>query len=138
VEARGGCEKRGEKDRRIPSFAIVRRDFFPSVGKSPTPRGRWSTESQHCAVALRLRAVFSEQRRTPMPAYWQGLLSCDLLTMPVKLDAKEMHRQVGDLVINEKGLAERGLLVRHLVMPNGVSDTTQVMRFLAQDVSPHT
>jgi putative pyruvate formate lyase activating enzyme len=51
---------------------------------------------------------------------------------------KEMHRQVGDLVINEKGLAERGLLVRHLVMPNGVSDTPQVMRFLAQEVSPHT
>jgi putative pyruvate formate lyase activating enzyme len=56
----------------------------------------------------------------------------------VRAAVKEMHRQVGDLVINEKGLAERGLLVRHLVMPNGVSDTPQVMRFLAQEVSPHT
>jgi putative pyruvate formate lyase activating enzyme len=56
----------------------------------------------------------------------------------VRAAVKEMHRQVGDLVINEKGLVERGLLVRHLVMPSGVSDTPQVMRFLAQEVSPHT
>jgi putative pyruvate formate lyase activating enzyme len=42
----------------------------------------------------------------------------------------EMHRQVGDLVI-ERGLAVRGLLVRHLVMPSGASNTEAIMRFLA-------
>ncbi|MCS6843582.1 MAG: radical SAM protein [Caldilineales bacterium] len=51
---------------------------------------------------------------------------------------KEMHRQVGDLQINEQGLAVRGLLVRHLVLPNGLAGTEQIVRFLAREVSPHT
>jgi putative pyruvate formate lyase activating enzyme len=56
----------------------------------------------------------------------------------VRAAVKEMHRQVGDLVVDDDGLAERGLLVRHLVMPAGVADTRQVMRFVAQEVSPNT
>lgn len=51
---------------------------------------------------------------------------------------KEMHGQVGDLVLDERGLARRGLLVRHLVMPGGLDDTRQILRFLAQEVSPDT
>ncbi len=51
---------------------------------------------------------------------------------------KEMHRQVGDLQIDEQGVAQRGLLVRHLVMPNDVAGTSDVMRFLARDISPLT
>jgi len=51
---------------------------------------------------------------------------------------KEMHRQVGDLVINEKGIAERGLLVRHLVLPENQAGTEKVMRFLAEEVSKDT
>jgi putative pyruvate formate lyase activating enzyme len=51
---------------------------------------------------------------------------------------REMHRQVGDLVIDDRGLARRGLLVRHLVMPNHVAGTREVMRFLAQEISPDT
>ncbi|MFQ5848147.1 MAG: radical SAM protein [Candidatus Methylomirabilales bacterium] len=51
---------------------------------------------------------------------------------------KEMHRQVGDLTFAEDGLARRGLLVRHLVMPGGVAGTREVVRFLAQEISPHT
>jgi putative pyruvate formate lyase activating enzyme len=49
---------------------------------------------------------------------------------------KEMHRQVGDLVINERGIAEKGLLVRHLVLPQGLAGTREVMRFLAEEISP--
>jgi putative pyruvate formate lyase activating enzyme len=49
-----------------------------------------------------------------------------------------MHRQVGDLVLDEHGLARRGLLVRHLVMPGGVDETRQILRFLANQVSPDT
>lgn len=51
---------------------------------------------------------------------------------------KEMHRQTGDLVINEQGLAVRGLLVRHLVLPGGLAGTGEVMRFLAADISRDT
>jgi putative pyruvate formate lyase activating enzyme len=51
---------------------------------------------------------------------------------------REMHRQVGDLVIDPRGLAVRGLLVRHLVLPNGLAGTTEVMRFLANEISPNT
>lgn len=51
---------------------------------------------------------------------------------------KEMHRQVGDLVIYEDGIARRGLLVRHLVMPQDIAGTAGVMHFLAQTISTHT
>jgi putative pyruvate formate lyase activating enzyme len=51
---------------------------------------------------------------------------------------REMHRQVGDLQIDERGVAQRGLLVRHLVLPNGLAGTEGVVRFLAQEVSANT
>jgi putative pyruvate formate lyase activating enzyme len=50
----------------------------------------------------------------------------------------EMHRQVGDLVTDEAGVALRGLLVRHLVLPDGLAGTREVMEFLAREVSPNT
>ena len=51
---------------------------------------------------------------------------------------REMHRQVGDLVVDEKGVAVRGLIVRHLVMPNGVAGTARIAKFLAEEISPDT
>ncbi len=51
---------------------------------------------------------------------------------------KEMHRQVGDLVMDEQGVARRGLLVRHLVLPDGLAGTKAVMEFLAKEISPNT
>lgn len=51
---------------------------------------------------------------------------------------REMHRQVGDLVIDERGLARRGLLVRHLVLPEGLSNTEKVMKFLSGKISKNT
>jgi len=51
---------------------------------------------------------------------------------------KEMHRQVGDLVLDECGVAMRGLLVRHLVMPGDRAGTRAVMRFLAREISAET
>jgi putative pyruvate formate lyase activating enzyme len=47
----------------------------------------------------------------------------------------EMHRQVGDLVVNEFGLAVRGVLIRHLVLPDGLAGTGEVLRFLAEELS---
>jgi putative pyruvate formate lyase activating enzyme len=51
---------------------------------------------------------------------------------------KEMHRQVGDLVVDESGVARRGLLVRHLVLPDGLAGTGEIMEFLAREISPRT
>lgn len=50
---------------------------------------------------------------------------------------KEMHRQVGDLK-TEKGLATRGLLVRHLVLPNNLAGSFEVIDFLADEISLNT
>ncbi len=50
----------------------------------------------------------------------------------------EMHRQVGPLVIGPDGLAQRGVLVRHLVMPGLLDETRAIFQFLARDVSPDT
>jgi putative pyruvate formate lyase activating enzyme len=47
----------------------------------------------------------------------------------------EMQRQVGDLEINAEGLAERGLMVRHLLMPHGQKQSREILRFLAESVS---
>ena len=51
---------------------------------------------------------------------------------------KEMHRQVGVLAIGEDGLARRGVLVRHLVMPNDLAGTGRIARWLAEELSPET
>jgi putative pyruvate formate lyase activating enzyme len=48
----------------------------------------------------------------------------------------EMHRQVGDLQVDDAGIARRGLLIRHLVLPNGLAGTREIMRFIAQRISP--
>ncbi len=48
---------------------------------------------------------------------------------------REMYRQVGDLVVDEDGVAQRGLLVRHLVLPKGISGTASVIRFLSEEIS---
>jgi len=53
-----------------------------------------------------------------------------------RVAVKEMHRQVGDLVLDERGVAQRGLLFRHLVLPGNLAGTDGVLRFLAEEVSP--
>jgi putative pyruvate formate lyase activating enzyme len=51
---------------------------------------------------------------------------------------KEMHRQVGDLQTDEHGVATRGLLVRHLVLPEGLAGTEGVCSFLSREISKNT
>ncbi len=51
---------------------------------------------------------------------------------------KEMHRQVRDLVLDPEGVAIRGVLVRHLVLPEGLAGTATIMRFLAEEISVDT
>lgn len=55
-----------------------------------------------------------------------------------RLNLREMHRQVGDLVLDEGGVARRGLLVRHLVLPADLAGTRSVLRFIADEVSRDT
>ena len=78
----------------------------------------------------------------PDAKYWDSAVAGELSAAPdyaeVMRDAlKEMHRQVGDLVI-EGGIATRGLLVRHLVLPGNLSGSMDVVEFIAREISPHT
>lgn len=68
------------------------------------------------------------RRFSCVPSYW------DVTTKALK----EMHRQVGDLVMDKEGIARRGLIIRHLVLPNQLSGTETVMRFIAEDISPYS
>jgi putative pyruvate formate lyase activating enzyme len=56
----------------------------------------------------------------------------------VKAAVKKMHRQVGDLKINKRGIAQRGLLVRHLVLPNDIAGSKAVVDFIADEISTDT
>jgi len=56
----------------------------------------------------------------------------------IKKVLKEMHRQVGDLTNNSKGIAEKGLLIRHLVMPEGIASSEAVFKFIAKEISVHS
>ena len=64
----------------------------------------------------------------PVPDYWDRCREA----------VKEMHRQVGDLKIGKDGLAFKGLLIRHLVLPNGISESEKVLRFIAKEISPNS
>jgi len=75
--------------------------------------------------------------------FWDSAIAEELCDAPDYPDRargalKEMHGQVGDLVLDSAGVARRGLLVRHLVMPNGVAGTSGFVEFLAREVSRNT
>lgn len=75
--------------------------------------------------------------------FWEGKWSLRYCQAPnyreVAIAAiREMHRQVGDLVMDGQGVAVKGVLVRHLVMPGGVAGTGEIMDFLAKEISPNT
>jgi putative pyruvate formate lyase activating enzyme len=75
--------------------------------------------------------------------FWDPAVGRQMANAPDYVDVachaiREMYRQVGDLVIGSNGLARRGLLVRHLVMPGGLAGTREVMRFLAHEISTDT
>lgn len=54
----------------------------------------------------------------------------------VKIALKEMDRQVGGLKTDESGIAYRGLIIRHLVLPGGIDDTKEVLKFIRRELSP--
>ena len=65
------------------------------------------------------------RRYSGAPSYWD-------VVRPAVL---EMHRQVGDLSLDERGIARRGLLIRHLVLPNRLAGSRTVLDFIARNVS---
>lgn len=102
----------------------------------------YNTSAYDCLESLRLMDGVVD---IYMPDFkvWDSEVAKWLLKAPdypevARAAIKEMHRQVGDLEIGPDGLARRGLLVRHLVMPNGLAGTREIMRFLAREVSPNT
>jgi putative pyruvate formate lyase activating enzyme len=75
--------------------------------------------------------------------FWDGKTSLQYVKAKDYPDAarrniREMHRQTGALKCDEQGLAKRGVLVRHLVMPSGIAGTESIMDFLAREVSADT
>ncbi|MHC1727916.1 MAG: radical SAM protein [Syntrophobacteraceae bacterium] len=75
--------------------------------------------------------------------FWEPTVAgklCDAPDYPERARGamKEMHRQVGDLALDKSGIAQRGLLLRHLVMPNGISGTREVADFIGREVSAQT
>ncbi|MFH2132076.1 MAG: radical SAM protein [bacterium] len=64
-------------------------------------------------------------------------LTCQAPDYPeaARRSLKEMHRQVGDLQISAAGLAERGVIIRHLVLPEGLAGTRPIMDFIVKEIS---
>ncbi|MDH4223615.1 MAG: radical SAM protein [candidate division Zixibacteria bacterium] len=56
----------------------------------------------------------------------------------VKSALKEMHKQTGDLIVDKNGIAQRGLIIRHLVLPENLAGTEEVMRFIASELSQNS
>jgi putative pyruvate formate lyase activating enzyme len=52
-----------------------------------------------------------------------------------KAALKEMQRQVGDLIVDDRGIALKGLIIRHLVLPRNMAGTKEVLRFIASEIS---
>jgi putative pyruvate formate lyase activating enzyme len=73
--------------------------------------------------------------------YWSSELSTKYLKAADYADAARaaiaaMHDQVGPLVLDSDGLARRGLLIRHLVMPGGLAETRQILEWIARELGP--
>ena len=69
--------------------------------------------------------------------YWAKKLSrTPDYVVQARQAVKEMHRQVGNVVLDESGLARQGLIVRHLILPNGLAGSDESLTWLAQELSP--
>jgi putative pyruvate formate lyase activating enzyme len=64
----------------------------------------------------------------PIPDYWDRNREA----------IKEMHRQVGDLKVDKRGIAKQGLLIRHLVLPNDIAKSENILKFIAKEISKNS
>ncbi|WP_244154334.1 radical SAM protein [Desulfospira joergensenii] len=75
--------------------------------------------------------------------FWDGTIAKQACNAPdypqvARKALKEMHDQVGDLILDGGGIARSGLLVRHLVLPENLAGTDRILNFLANEISPRT
>lgn len=75
--------------------------------------------------------------------FWDAKVAEEMCAAPdyperAQAAIREMHRQVGDLTLDGAGIAQKGLLLRHLVMPNGLAGTESILHFIAERISPNT
>ncbi|MFH1511598.1 MAG: radical SAM protein [Candidatus Woesearchaeota archaeon] len=68
------------------------------------------------------------EKYSAVPGYPEVMKAC----------LREMHRQVGDLAVDKHGIAKKGLLVRHLVLPRDLAGSKQIFEFLANEISENT
>ena len=69
--------------------------------------------------------------------YWAKKLSqAQDYVVRARQAIKEMYRQVGNVVVDDSGLARQGLIVRHLILPNGLADSEESLGWLAREISP--
>jgi len=74
--------------------------------------------------------------------FWESEIAQDTCQAPdypavARRAVIEMHRQVGDLVVDDAGIAQKGLIIRHLVLPYDLAGTRSVMQFINKSISPH-
>ncbi|ADH84737.1 radical SAM protein [Desulfurivibrio alkaliphilus] len=102
----------------------------------------YNTSSYDSLATLQLLAgvvdIYLADFKYWRPAEAKRLLRAEDYPQRAREAIEEMHRQVGDLQLDDQGLAHRGLLLRHLVMPGGLADSEAIFHFLAQKISPHT
>lgn len=102
----------------------------------------YNTSGYDCIETLKLLEgiidIYMPDFKFISPEVAQSLAQAPDYPEVAKAALREMHRQVGDLIIDERGRARRGLLVRHLVLPARLSGTAEVMRFLAEEISKDT
>ena len=75
--------------------------------------------------------------------FWDGEMARRYVRAPdypetARRTIREMHRQVGPLILDEHGLARRGLILRHLVMPGAIAGTREILQWVARELGPDT
>ena len=102
----------------------------------------WNTSGYECEETLRLLDgvvdVYLSDIRYASDEYARAFSAAPDYVGVSRAALVEMGRQVGDLVVDDEGVAVRGLIVRHLVLPNGVAGTAESMRFLAEKLGTGT
>ncbi|OGF58874.1 MAG: radical SAM protein [Candidatus Fischerbacteria bacterium RBG_13_37_8] len=102
----------------------------------------WNCGGYESVAALKLLEgfvdIYMPDLKFSSPAVSEKLVNTKYYFVVAKKAIMEMHRQVGDLVINEQGLATKGLMIRHLVLPNNLAGTEECLSFLFKNISPHT
>lgn len=100
----------------------------------------WNTSGYECALALDLLdgvvdVYLADARYASAEAAARYSDARDYVVVN-RAALREMKRQVGRLELDDRGLARRGLIVRHLVLPNGVAGTEEILGFVARELGP--